>query len=211
MRGFGVTGVDFAIECQMDKVADDGRHGPDRVAHPQRLSRRRHEGASARGQEQRADRMLPGRGGEGRLADLAGIAAASVAHGGGGDRGQSSRQHRDRSGRRRRVAARRQASHAIAPQGVAASGAPANPACGASIGADLPVIVRPAAPRLQPPRHPQPGTAIAQLFSPAAAQPHGTAAPAPRATARRARRSVTVAGRGRRLLVPYSGTRRRVT
>ena len=41
------------------------RHGPDRVPDPQRLPRRRHEGASPRGQELRADRVLPGRGREG--------------------------------------------------------------------------------------------------------------------------------------------------
>ena len=37
------------------------RHGPDGVPHPQCLSRRRHEGAPARGQKHRADRMRAGR------------------------------------------------------------------------------------------------------------------------------------------------------
>ena len=68
MRGFGITGVDFAIEAHMDKVARGGRHGPDRAAHPQRLPRRRHEGAPPARQEHRADRMLPGRGREGEMA-----------------------------------------------------------------------------------------------------------------------------------------------
>ncbi len=45
------------------------RHGPDGVPHPQRLSRRRHEGAPARGEEHRADRMRAGRGREGEMAD----------------------------------------------------------------------------------------------------------------------------------------------
>ena len=45
-----------------------GRHRPDGVPHPQRLSRRRHEGAPARGQEHRADRMRPGRRRKGQVA-----------------------------------------------------------------------------------------------------------------------------------------------
>ena len=44
------------------------RHGPDGVPPPQRLSRRRHEGAPARGEEHRADRMRAGRGGKGQMA-----------------------------------------------------------------------------------------------------------------------------------------------
>jgi hypothetical protein len=43
-----------------------GRDEPDRAAHPQRLSRRRHEGAPAPRQELRPDRMRAGGGGEGR-------------------------------------------------------------------------------------------------------------------------------------------------
>src|SRR6185369_14240423 len=44
------------------------RHRPDGVSDSQRLSRRRHEGASARGQEHRADRMRPGRCRKGQVA-----------------------------------------------------------------------------------------------------------------------------------------------
>ena len=57
------------------------RHGPDGVPHPQRLSRRRHEGAPARGQEHRADRMRPGRRGKGQVADPRGVSAHVVAQG----------------------------------------------------------------------------------------------------------------------------------
>ena len=44
------------------------RHGPARIPHSQRLPRRRHESASPRGEELRADRMRAGRGREGQLA-----------------------------------------------------------------------------------------------------------------------------------------------
>ena len=57
------------------------RHGPDGVPHPQRLSRRRHEGASARGQEHRADRMRPGRRRKGEMADPRGVQAHLLAQG----------------------------------------------------------------------------------------------------------------------------------
>ena len=57
------------------------RHGPDGVPHPQRLSRRRHEGASARGEEHGADRMRAGRGGKGEMADPRRIQAHVVAQG----------------------------------------------------------------------------------------------------------------------------------
>ena len=68
MRGFGVTAFDFALECQMDKLAVCHRHGPARVPHAQRLPRRRHESAPTRGKELRADRMRAGRSREGQLA-----------------------------------------------------------------------------------------------------------------------------------------------
>ena len=55
------------------------RHGPDGVPHPQRLPRRRHEGAPARGEELRADRMRAGRGREGELADPRRVQAHVVA------------------------------------------------------------------------------------------------------------------------------------
>ena len=57
------------------------RHGPDGVPHPQRLSRRRHEGAPARGEEHRADRMRAGRRREGEMAHRRGIQAHVVAQG----------------------------------------------------------------------------------------------------------------------------------
>ena len=55
------------------------RDEPDRAAHPQRLSRRRHEGASPRGQELRADRVLPGGGREGGRGAAACVARGLVA------------------------------------------------------------------------------------------------------------------------------------
>ncbi len=57
------------------------RHGPDGVPHPQRLSRRRHEGASARSQEHCADRMRTGRGGKIEMAVARGIQADVLAQG----------------------------------------------------------------------------------------------------------------------------------
>jgi hypothetical protein len=45
------------------------RHGPAGTAHPQRLSRRRHEGPPPRGQELRPDRVRASRGGKGQVAD----------------------------------------------------------------------------------------------------------------------------------------------
>ena len=44
MRGFGVTIGDFALEGADGQARASRRHGPDGVPHPQRLSRRRHEG-----------------------------------------------------------------------------------------------------------------------------------------------------------------------
>ena len=58
-----------------------GRHRPDGVSHPQRLSRRRHEGAPARGEEHRADRMRPGRRRKGQVAASRRGQADVVAHG----------------------------------------------------------------------------------------------------------------------------------
>ncbi len=55
------------------------RHGPARIPHPQRLSRRRHEGAPARGEELRADRMRAGHRGKGQLAAARRIPARLVA------------------------------------------------------------------------------------------------------------------------------------
>ncbi len=69
MRGFGVTGADFALEVQMDKLAP-GRHGPHGVPDSQRVSGRRHEGAPAGDQECGPHRVRPGRGPARRLAAL---------------------------------------------------------------------------------------------------------------------------------------------
>ena len=68
MRGFGVTALDFALECSDGQGRHGHRHGPARIPHSQRLPRRRHESASPRGEELRADRMRAGRGREGQLA-----------------------------------------------------------------------------------------------------------------------------------------------
>ncbi len=68
MRGFGVTAVDFAIECQMDKLAHLVGMDPMEFRLHQRLSRRRHEGPSPRSEEHGAHRMRAGRGGEGQMA-----------------------------------------------------------------------------------------------------------------------------------------------
>ena len=65
------------------------RDEPDRAAHPQRLPRRRHEGPSPRGQELRADRVLPGGGREGRRGPAGHVRAqASSLRDGGGERGR---------------------------------------------------------------------------------------------------------------------------
>ena len=45
-----------------------GRHGPARIPHPQRLPRRRHEGAPPRSEELRVDRVRAGRRRKGQLA-----------------------------------------------------------------------------------------------------------------------------------------------
>ena len=55
------------------------RHGPDGLPHPQRLSRRRHEGAPARRQELRPDRMRAGGGGQGEVAGPRGSQAHVLA------------------------------------------------------------------------------------------------------------------------------------
>ena len=69
MRGFGVTGADFALEVQMDKLARLVGIDPDGVQDPERLPGRRHEGAPAGDQERGPDRVRPGRGPARRLAD----------------------------------------------------------------------------------------------------------------------------------------------
>ena len=77
MRGFGVTIGDFALEVQMDKIARLLGHGPDRAPHPERLSRRRHEGPWRGDQGRGAGRDDAGGGAARRLAGVAGDAAAS--------------------------------------------------------------------------------------------------------------------------------------
>ena len=57
------------------------RHRPDGVPDSQRLSRRRHEGAPARGEKHRADRMRPGRRRKGQVAAARRGQADVVAHG----------------------------------------------------------------------------------------------------------------------------------
>ena len=57
------------------------RHGPDGVPYPQCLSRRRHEGAPARSQEHRADRMRAGRRRKVEMAVARGIQADVLAQG----------------------------------------------------------------------------------------------------------------------------------
>ena len=68
MRGFGVTGARLLDRGPDGQAGASGRHRPDGIPHPQRLSRRRHEGASPCRPQHRADRMRAGRGGEGELA-----------------------------------------------------------------------------------------------------------------------------------------------
>ena len=51
----------FRVGMSDGQTRPPRRHGPDGIPHPQRLSRRRHEGASARSAQHRADRMRPGR------------------------------------------------------------------------------------------------------------------------------------------------------
>ena len=57
------------------------RHGPDGVSHSQRLSRRRHEGASARDERRGVDRMCAGRVRKGEMTGPRGIPADIVAPG----------------------------------------------------------------------------------------------------------------------------------
>ena len=126
------------------------RHGPDGVPHPQRLSRRRHEGASARSQEHRADRMRAGRGREGEMAVARGIQADVLAQG---------RRRRTRGDSRDRrldsaapARARRAAAHVYdrAPQPAAEPAQPQPP---------------PTPPAAPPPAAPQPASHGAIRFS----------------------------------------------
>ena len=81
MRGFGVTAVDFAIECQMDKLAHLVGMDPMefRILNAYRDGDMKAHRREA--QEHRADRMRPGRGGEGQVADPRRIQAHVLAQG----------------------------------------------------------------------------------------------------------------------------------
>ena len=61
MRGFGVTIGDFALESHMDAVARHLKMDPIAAPPPQRLPRRRHEGAPQEGRGRGAGRGDPGR------------------------------------------------------------------------------------------------------------------------------------------------------
>ena len=67
--------------AEMDKLANLVGMESDGVPDSERLSRWRHEGASARGQEHSADRMRPGRGRKGEVAAARGVSACFVAPG----------------------------------------------------------------------------------------------------------------------------------
>ena len=141
--------VDFAIECQMDKLAHLDRHGPDGVPHPQRLSRRRHEGAPARGEEHRADRMRAGRGREGELADPRRVQAHVLAR----RRRRRARRDPADAARRRRAGAgaRRAAAHELRPAGSRAAAATPQPARPAAAEPPPPAPPPAAGPRRRPP------------------------------------------------------------
>ena len=62
------------------QAGPQGRHGPHGVPHPQRLPRRRHQGAPARGPQLRADRVRAGGGRKGGLADPRRVPADVLAH-----------------------------------------------------------------------------------------------------------------------------------
>ena len=106
-----------------------GRHGPDGVPHPQRLPRRGHEGAPARGPQLRADRMCAGGGREGRLADPRRVPAHELAH----RRRRRARCHPRHRHRRGRTDRHRPAGkHATAPR--AGEADPATPTRAAARG-----------------------------------------------------------------------------
>src|ERR1700738_1047902 len=103
-------------------------HGSDGVPHPQRLSRRRHEGASARGEKHRTDRMRAGRRRKGKMAAAPGIQANVLAQGRRrrARRGSSDRERPARIHALYRAAAHDLRSRAAAGRGSAA--AASNPA-----------------------------------------------------------------------------------
>ena len=124
MRGFGVTGGRLRARMPDGQARAPHRHGPDGVPHPQRLSRRRHEGAPARGEEHRADRMRAGRGREGELADPRRVQAHVLARrrrrGARRDPADTARRRRAGAGARRRSSARRYDRPLTAPPPCAA-------------------------------------------------------------------------------------------
>ena len=154
------------------QAGPQGRHGPDGVPHPQRLPRRGHEGAPARGAQLRADRVRAGGGREGELADPRRVPAHELAY-------------------RRRRRARRHSRHGHR-RGTAAS-APGRPATRARRRA------RRRSPIAPPPRVPQPAAAQPRVAPPARPAPpprrHHRRAAAPRRAAAQARRSRPAARR----------------
>ena len=78
------------------------RHGPDGVPHPQRLSRRRHEGAPARGQEHGVDRVRAGRCRKSQMAAARGVQSRLVARRMAAATARSCRRHRAKPVRSRR-------------------------------------------------------------------------------------------------------------
>ena len=140
------------------QAGPQGRHGPDGVPHPQRLPRRGHEGAPARGAQLRADRVRAGGGREGRLADPRRVPAHELA-----DR------RRRRARRHSRHGHRRGRTHRRGPAGEHDA-----------------TVASPAMPIPPPPRVPQPAAAQPRVAPPPrsapppAPSPPPSAAPAPR-------------------------------
>ena len=88
MRGFGITGVDFAIEAHMDKVAQAVGMNPIEL---RILNAYRDGDMKAHRREAKncaLDRVLPGRGREGRRCPAGRSRAASSLRDGGGERGR---------------------------------------------------------------------------------------------------------------------------
>ena len=117
------------------------RHGSDGVSHSQRLSRRRHEGASAGSKEHGVDRMRAGRRRKGQMAATRGIQADVLAQ---GRRRRARGGSRYRKGSARAGALGRAAAHALRSRTAAGSRAAAS-------GARLQPVSPPPAP--QPASH----------------------------------------------------------
>ena len=129
-----------------------GRHGPARIPHAQRLSRRRHESAPARGEELRADRMRAGRRREGQLAAARRVPPDVVAAGRRRRNAPAAPTDRARARRLRRKPPRRRAPRTMrrqrrsaSPMNGRAAAAPAQTRAAAT------AAQRPAAARRPPP------------------------------------------------------------